>query len=171
MALLPHEYARAALAAELHVQVTVDRIELPLATPGEAVVTGHIARVFRGSLSLCSTPVSFTVPIRREDDVVTPSGIIWTRPEMLEEAPVMEVFLDSHEGGFRNASYDNYLLTALTETPMMVYTEEMAREPVQRRTAGRRYDPREERRELLLYGALSIIGLAVFCWALVRWSS
>ncbi|MDC0710903.1 hypothetical protein POL68_20690 [Stigmatella sp. ncwal1] len=170
MALPPHEYARAALDAELHVQVTVDRVELPPATPGEAVVTGHIARVFRGSPSLCSTPVSFSVPVCREDDVMAPCGTIWTLPEMLKQAPVMEVFLDSHEGGFRNASYDNHLLEALTDAPMRVYTEEMAREPVQRRTAGR-YDPREERRELLLYGALSIIGLAVFCWALVRWSS
>jgi len=83
---------------------------------------------------------------------------------------MLEVFLDSHEGGFRNASYDNRMLAALTDTPTRVYTDEMARAPVQRRTGGR-YDAREERRELLLYGTLSIIALAVFSWALVRWSS
>ncbi|MCE9669980.1 hypothetical protein LY474_19455 [Myxococcus stipitatus] len=170
MALPPHEYARAALDAELHVQVTVDHVELPSVTPGEAVVTGRIARVFRGSPSLCSTPASFTVPVCREHDDMMPSGTIWTLPELLAKAPVLEVFLDSHEGGFRNASYDNHLLAALTDTPTRVYTEEMARAPFQRRTAGR-YDPREERREFLLYGTLSIIALAVFCWALVRWSS
>ncbi|MBU8897777.1 hypothetical protein KRR26_19355 [Corallococcus sp. M34] len=170
MALPPHDYARAALDAELHVQVTVERVELPPTTPGDAVVTGRIARVFRGSPALCSTPVSFTVPVCREADDCPLDGTIWTLIEMLETARVMEVFLDAHGEGFRNASYDNHVLPAPTDTPMRVYTEEMARAPIQRRTGGR-YDPRAERRELLLFGALSIIGLAVFCWALVRWSS
>ncbi|MCP3063701.1 hypothetical protein LXT21_33500 [Myxococcus sp. K38C18041901] len=171
MALPSYRYARVALDAELHVQVSVDHVELPPSIPGEAVVSGRIARVFRGSPSLCSTPVSFKVPVCDErDHGMPPSGILWTHPARLTKAPVIEVFLDAHDGGFRNASYDNRLLPALTDTPTRVYTEEMARAPVQHRTAGR-YDPRQERREFLLYGALSILALGALCWALVRWSS
>ncbi|QSQ17092.1 hypothetical protein [Myxococcus landrumensis] len=159
MALPPHEYARSALNAELHVQVAVDRIELPPVTPGNAVVTGHITRVFRGSPSLHSTPVSFTVEVCREGDDVDPSGTLWTDPARLEQASVIEVFLNSYPDGFRNASYDTTLLAAPTDSPTIEYTEEMAQDPDDVPMGGPH--------RMLLFGFVAAIGIAVLCWMLV----
>ncbi|WP_338867846.1 hypothetical protein [Myxococcus stipitatus] len=166
----PHEYARAALSAELHVQVAVDRVELPLTTPGDAVVTGRIVQLFRGAPSLLSHPVSFTVDVCRDDDDVEPGGVFWTDPEKLERAAVVEVFLNSREGEFRNASYEVSLLDAPTDSPTMAYTEEMAVNPYPGPTA-ETYDPDRYQRRMRAYAIASIVGLVVLCWALVRWSS
>ncbi|WP_342380428.1 hypothetical protein NVS55_12510 [Myxococcus stipitatus] len=159
MALPPHEYARSALNAELHVQVAVDRIELPPVTPGEAVVTGRITRVFRGTPSLLTTPVSFTLEVCQEGDDVDPGGTLWTDPARLKGASVIEVFLARHGEGFRNASYDTSLLTAPTDSPTIVYTEEMGEDPDDH--------PVDGPRRLLLFGVATVIGLAVLGWMLV----
>ncbi|AGC43795.1 hypothetical protein MYSTI_02479 [Myxococcus stipitatus DSM 14675] len=159
MALPPHEYARSALDAELHVQVAVDHVELPPVTPGEAVVTGRIARVFRGAPSLHATPVSFTVEVCRDGDDVDPGGTLWTDPARLAEASVIEVFLARHGEGFRNASYDTTLLTAPTDSPTIAYTEEMAQDPDD--------SPTEGPRRMLLVGIAMAIGLVVLGWVLV----
>lgn len=128
MALTPQAYAQRdasdARNAELHVQLEVERIQLPPHTPGDAIVEGRIARVFRGDPAQLSTRVSFQVDCCREGDMLPPSGIRWTRVEDLERAKVIEVHLNSHTGGFTDAGPGVHLLQALTDTPRFAFTHE-----------------------------------------------
>jgi hypothetical protein len=129
MAMPAYEYARAALDAEAHVQLEIDRVELPSSTPGEAVVHGKVARVFRGDTSLLGASISFEVSCLHEEDDAPPSGVLWTRVVDLKKARVMEAYLDHHEGAWHVALYNSQILDALTDAPQLVFTEEEAREP------------------------------------------
>ncbi|NTX56363.1 hypothetical protein [Myxococcus sp. CA039A] len=129
MAVPAHYHARAALEADLHVQVEVDRVVLPSPTPGEAVVEGRVARVFRGDPALLSSRISFEVSCLRDGDLVPPSGIDWKHADTLAEATVIEVYLNRWEGGYAVAFSQSYLLDAVTDAPRYPFTEEDAREP------------------------------------------
>ncbi|AGC49089.1 hypothetical protein MYSTI_07817 [Myxococcus stipitatus DSM 14675] len=130
MALPAHHYARAALKAELHVQVEVVEVVLPAVTPGNAWVTGRIARVFKGKPGFLSSRVTFEVPCRRPGDSPPPSGIRWKDTEALEKAAVMEVYLTPHEGRYHVAGYSTVLLEAVTDEPQRTFTEEDGQPPV-----------------------------------------
>jgi hypothetical protein len=129
MAMPAHEYARAALDAEAHVQIEIARVSVPSPTPGEAVVEGRVARVFRGDASLLGASISFEVSCIHEGDDVPPSGVFWTDALELEKARVMEVYLNPHAGTWHVAMYNSLLLDTLTDAPRLVFTEEEAREP------------------------------------------
>ncbi|WP_163866030.1 hypothetical protein [Myxococcus eversor] len=125
MALLPSDYARrdagAARHAKLHVQLEVTRVTLPPHTPGEAVVEGRIARIFRGDPARLSTPVSFEVPCYREGDRLPPSGIRWRLVEDLERARYIEIYLDTNAVGVMDAGPGFTVLEALTDTSRFVF--------------------------------------------------
>ncbi|MCP3168980.1 hypothetical protein [Myxococcus qinghaiensis] len=127
MALSPDEYARRdashALHAKLHVQLEVDRVKLPPFTPGEAVVEGRIARIFRGNPAQLSTPVSFEVPCYREGDMLPPSGIRWKLVEYLEHARYIEIYLDTNAVGFMDAGPGITVIEALSDTPQFVFSD------------------------------------------------
>ncbi|WP_338873140.1 hypothetical protein [Myxococcus stipitatus] len=134
MALPAHVHARAALKAELHVQVEVLEVVLPPVTPGHAWVTGQIARVFKGPPGMRSARVTFEVPCIRDGDEPPPSGVRWKRADDLEQAPVMEACLTLFEGRYQVAGYSTLLLNAVTDEPRFVYTEEQAQPPVPPKT-------------------------------------
>lgn len=127
MALSPDEYARRdvsdALRAKLHVQLEVDRVKLPPVTPGEAVVEGRIARIFRGDPARLSTPVSFEVPCYRKGDMLPPSGIRWRLVEDLEHARYIEIYLDTNAVGVMDAGPGFTVLEALSDTPQFVFSD------------------------------------------------
>lgn len=127
MALTPAAYARRdaadALSAKLHVQLQVDRVTIPPVTPGEAVVEGRIARIFRGDPARLSTPVSFEINCCRDDDEIPPSGIRWTRVEDLERAQYLEIYLNIHTGGVMDAGPGITVLEALSDTPQFVFSD------------------------------------------------
>ncbi|ADO69306.1 uncharacterized protein STAUR_1502 [Stigmatella aurantiaca DW4/3-1] len=96
MALSPDTYRRAALAAELHVQVQIDRVVLPPVMPGNAQVEGRIARVFRGDPGLTSSRISFEVSCARDWDELPTGGPLCMSAADVERAVAMEVYLISH---------------------------------------------------------------------------
>ncbi|MCP3170137.1 MFS transporter [Myxococcus qinghaiensis] len=123
-------YARNALDAELHIQVEVDGVSLPSVTPGEAVVEGRVARVFRGDPSLLSSRISFEVSCLREgDDSGPPGEVRWTDADALAKAKVIEVYLTPWKGGYGVVSGLSFLLETVTDTPRRPFTEEDARNP------------------------------------------
>lgn len=170
MAVPFHFYARDALDAKLHVQVEVDRVVLPSVTPGEAVVEGRVARVFRGDPALRSTRISFEVScIREGDDSGPPSGTLWTEADALEKATVIEVYLNPWKGGYGVVSWQSFLLDAVTDTPRHPFTEADAHDPAD--------DPPSWRERLALLGTWLLMflffgsGLAGFgyaFWALLK---
>jgi hypothetical protein len=122
--LLPDHYTRAALDAEYHVQVEIDRVVFPDAVRGEAVVEGRVARVFRGDPALRSSPISFEVSCIREGAMPPPSGVRWQLAERLERARVIEAYLNRNGyGGYAVARWQSFLLDAVTDAPMHLFTE------------------------------------------------
>ncbi len=176
MALPPHEYARAAVDAQLHVQVEIERVELPPVTPGEAVVEGRVARVFRGDPALVSSRISFEVSCTRDGDMPTPSGILWTPAEDLEHARVIEAYLDQDDAGhYHVASWQSFLLDAVTDTPVAVVTEEEARRLEEEvygsggGTLGWLRDTLAGGWPILLIIGVMLAGIGALVWALVEW--
>ncbi len=180
MALPAHEYARAAVDAELHVQVEVERVELPPGTSGEAVVVGRVARVFRGASALLSSRISFEVSCCREGDDSPPSGTLWTPMEQLERARVIETYLNrAGQDGFHVPMWQSFIIDAVTDTPVVVVTEEEARK-LEEDFFGP--PPSAARRlfsvmayGLLVHGLPLLLGLGglaaigYFVWKLVEW--
>lgn len=120
----PDYYVQAALTAELHVQVEIERVTLPTGVTGEATVEGRIARVFRGDPALRSSPISFAVSSIREGARPPPSGVRWQIAEELERAAAMEAYLKPNGyGGYKVASWQCFLLNAVTDVPMHPFTE------------------------------------------------
>lgn len=126
MALPAHVYARAALDADLHVQIEVEHVEPPRVSPGEARVTGQVVRVFKGSQALLSTSISFGIHCQREDDRPPPSGIRWKKAKDVEQAAVVEAYLSVVDGKYYVARYNSVLLDAVTDEPQRTFTEEQA---------------------------------------------
>ncbi|RKG52506.1 hypothetical protein D7X30_33400 [Corallococcus sp. AB011P] len=122
--LLPDHYTRAALDAEFHVQVEIDRVVLPSEVRGEAVVEGRVARVFRGDPALLASRISFEVSCLREGASPPPSGVRWQIAEKLERAVAIEAYLNRNGyGGYAVARWQSFLLDAVTDTPARPITE------------------------------------------------
>ncbi|WP_205525605.1 hypothetical protein [Pyxidicoccus trucidator] len=179
MALPPDEYARAAVDAALHVQVEIERVELPPGKSGEAVVVGRVARVFRGAPELLSSRISFEVSCLREDDHdLPPGGTLWTRGEDLEQAKVLETYLDrDDQGRFHVPLWQSFIIDEVTDTPLFLVTEEEAR-----RLEDEFGPPRTRARRLryamalvlhhglvLLLGLGGLAAIGYFAWTLVEW--
>ncbi|MFP2929376.1 hypothetical protein ACLESO_30100 [Pyxidicoccus sp. 3LG] len=179
MALPAYEYARAAVDAALHVQVEIERVELPPGTSGEAVVVGRVARVFRGAPELLSSRISFEVScLREDDDDAPPGGTRWTHVEDLKQAKVIETYLDrDDQGRFHVPLWQSFIINEVTDTPLFLVTEEEAR-----RLEDEFGLPRTRARRLLhvldavlLQGLVLLLGLGglaaigYFVWKLVEW--
>jgi hypothetical protein len=170
MAMPFYEHARAALAAELHVQIEIERVVLPGVTPGAAKVHGRIARVFRGDPALRASPIHIQVDCFREGDSDLPVGVTWTPVEELLRAGAVEAYLDRSAEGYEVALENFRLLARVTDTPEFVITEEDAREPV-RPPASRVKDFLVLAGARLAFAAFLGLGLAGFgyaIWALLR---
>ncbi|MFY2561987.1 hypothetical protein ACN469_30615 [Corallococcus terminator] len=123
-------YARDLLDADLHVQVEVDRVVLPSVMPGEAVVEGRVARVFRGDPAVLSSSVTFEVNCVGEGGYSgPPSGFLPTAADVLATARVMEVYLNRWKGGYGVVAYQAFVVDALTDTPRYPVTEADALDP------------------------------------------
>lgn len=173
-------YIRAAVNADLHVQVEVERIELPPGRSGEAMVVGRVARVFRGTPKLVSSRVSFGVSCCREVEDSPPGVPPWTRMEDLERARVLETYLDRDgAGGFFVPHWRYTIVNEVTDTPVMVVTEEELRILDEDGFGSARSVPRTGARRflyelvhdwpflLVIAGSLAVIGY--FVWALLEW--
>ncbi|AKQ68404.1 hypothetical protein A176_005316 [Myxococcus hansupus] len=122
--LSPDDYTQAALDAQYHLQVEIDRVVLPSAVRGEALVEGRVARVFRGEPTLRDSPIAFKVNSIRKGASIPPSGIRWQIAEELERAVAMEAYLNrSDSGEYVVASSQCFLLDAVTDTPTRLITQ------------------------------------------------
>ncbi|WP_208722877.1 hypothetical protein [Corallococcus llansteffanensis] len=175
----PDQYARAAVDAALHVQVEIERVELPPGTSGEAVVMGRVARVFRGPPEMLSSRISFEVSCLRENDDSPPSGTLWKRVEDLEQAKVIETYLDRDgQGGFHVPRWQSFIIHEVTDMPLFLVTEEEARRLEDAfgppRTRARRF-LHAMNSVLLVHGPVLLLGLgglaaiSYFVWTLVEW--
>ncbi|AFE05067.1 hypothetical protein COCOR_03184 [Corallococcus coralloides DSM 2259] len=120
----PDHYTRAALDAEFHVQVEIDRVVLPSEVTGVAVVEGRVARVFRGDPALLTSNISLEVSCIREGALPPPSGVRWLITEKLERAAAIEAYLNRDGyGGYAVARWNSFLIDAVTDTPARPITE------------------------------------------------
>ncbi|RKG67785.1 hypothetical protein D7V80_14890 [Corallococcus sp. CA054B] len=121
----PDHYTRAAMDAEFHVQVEIDRVVLPSEVQGVAVVEGRVARVFRGDPALLTSNISFEVSAIREGARMPPSGVRWLIAEKLERAVAIEAYLNRNGyGGYEVARWQAFLIDAVTDTPARPFTEQ-----------------------------------------------
>ncbi len=78
----PEFYRQARADAPFHVQVAIDKVTPPATGPGNCIVGGKIAEVFRdaGNKLPVGTPVSFAVACHRQGEQVPIGGAMWTVP-------------------------------------------------------------------------------------------
>ena len=151
-------YARAAVEAELHVQVTIEAVALPHKTPGAAKVRGTVARVFRGMVPI-GTSLVVDVDVLGPDDSPARGGTLWMRVADLQSAAVLEAFLNRQGEGFAIALWQSTILPALTEVPAMVVDPASAIEPPMLRMPGRTMG-------LLAVGACLAFVVACYAYAI-----
>src|SRR5688572_7497760 len=82
----PEFYRQARADAPFHVQVAIDKVTPPASGPGNCILEGKIAEVFRdaGNKLPAGTPVSFSVACHSEGEKVPIGGAKWTATEALK---------------------------------------------------------------------------------------
>ena len=91
----PEFYRQARADAPFHVQVAIDKVTPPATGPGNCMVEGKVAEVFRdaGNKLPAGTPVSFSVACHREGEQVPIGGAKWTDTAALTSAKYIEAYL------------------------------------------------------------------------------
>jgi hypothetical protein len=170
MAIPWHEHARAALAADAHVQITLEELEVPEHTPGDARVRGTVVRVFRGDRALDGQRIELEVACSRAGDEPRPEGARRVDVEVLREARALEAFIKRRGSGWGVVSWLSAPLAAPTDTPAIVVTKNDAIEPPRPWSASL-----TEMAELALASGLGLVfiggglvGLIYAIWVMIR---
>ena len=115
----PEFYRRARADAPFHVQVAIDKVTPPAAGPGNCIVAGKIAEVFRdaGNKLPVGAPVSFAVACHRQGEQVPIGGAKWTETETLTSAKYIEVYLAPGVDGYAVAMWNSKIIDAPSKAP------------------------------------------------------
>jgi hypothetical protein len=115
----PEFYRQARADAPFHVQVAIDTVTPPAARPGNCIVAGKIAEVFRdaGNKLPVGTPVSFAVACHRQGEEVPIGGAKWTDTDTLTSAKYIEVYLAPGVDGYAVAMWNSKIIDAPSKTP------------------------------------------------------
>ena len=114
----PSAYKKARAAAPYHLQIAVDRVTPPAATPGPCRVAGKIVRIFRDRPRALrrGAAIQFNVSCLREGDPRRKGGARYTYVDALKEARFLEAYLD-----FARAVTESQtlIIDAASDTPQM----------------------------------------------------
>lgn len=115
----PEFYRQARADAPFHVQVAIDKVTPPAARPGNCIVAGKIAEVFRdaGNKLPVGTPVSFAVACHRQGEEVPIGGAKWADTDTLTSAKYIEVYLAPGVDGYAVAMWNSKIIEAPSKTP------------------------------------------------------
>lgn len=119
-ALMAPEYYRQARAeAPFHLQVAIDKVTPPAQGPGNCLVEGKVAEVFKdaGNKLPAGTPVSFSVACHREGEPVPIGGTMWTDTDALQSAKFIEAYLVPGVDGYAVAMWNSKIIAAPSKTP------------------------------------------------------
>ncbi|HEX2872680.1 MAG TPA: hypothetical protein VHP33_15525 [Polyangiaceae bacterium] len=117
-------YAHAARTAAAHLQLGIERVELPTTALGEAHVHGTVQRVFRGPDDLRGASMSLNVSCVLPGAAPPPGGILWTPSAELRPGRVLEAYVSPVAKGYASASSLSCLLDSATDAPAMTIHEE-----------------------------------------------
>jgi hypothetical protein len=112
----PQVYQRARMDAPYHVQVAIERMRAPSATPGICRVTGKIVGIFRdtpGKLRV-GMPVRLAVSCVQKGDRIPLGGTLWKQLDALKRARYIEAFLTADMG---IALWQSRIVTAPSKQP------------------------------------------------------
>lgn len=117
--LAPEFYRQARADAPFHVQVAIDKVTPPAAGPGNCIVAGKVAEVFRdaGNKLPVGTPVSFAVACHRQGEQVPIGGAKWTQTDTLTNAKFIEVYLAPGVDGYAVAMWNSKIIDAPSKAP------------------------------------------------------
>jgi len=115
----PEFYRQARADAPFHVQVAIDEVTPPAAGPGNCIVAGKIAEVFKdaGNKLPVATPVSFAVACHRQGEQVPIGGAKWTETDTLTSAKYIEVYLAPGVDGYAVAMWNSKIIDAPSKAP------------------------------------------------------
>jgi hypothetical protein len=115
----PEFYRQARADAPFHVQVAIDKVTPPASGPGNCILEGKIAEVFRdaGNKLPAGTPVSFSVACHSEGEKVPIGGAKWTPTEALKSAKYIEAYLTPGVDGYAVAMWNSKIIDAPSKTP------------------------------------------------------
>ena len=117
-------YRRAARSAAAHLQLSIERVDLPTAALGEARVVGKVERVFHGSDELRGRTLSLNVSCIAAGAAAPPGGTLWTPAAELRLGRVLEAYVSPLSEGYEIARSLSCLLDSVTDTPVMTVHEE-----------------------------------------------
>ncbi len=89
--LAPEYYEQARRSAANHVQIDIEDVDEPGGGMGDCVVTGKVAKVFRGDL-MPGAEIAFSVACYDYGDMPV-GGTLWTDMDALSDAKVLEAFM------------------------------------------------------------------------------
>lgn len=107
-------YRDARLKSEYHVQIAIEQVRAPAATPGICAVVGKIERVFRGNVAL-GTPIELEIDCKKDADVVPAGQTLWTDIDKLATAKHMEAFINRGPYGFQHSLWQFALIPEATD--------------------------------------------------------
>jgi hypothetical protein len=115
----PEFYRQARADAPFHVQVAIDKVTPPTTGPGNCIVAGKIAEVFRdaGNKLPVGTPVSFAVACHRQGEQVPIGGAKWTDADTLTSAKYIEAYLTPGVDGYAVAMWNSKIIDAPSKAP------------------------------------------------------
>jgi hypothetical protein len=93
----PQVYQRARVAAPYHVQVAIERMRAPSATPGVCRIRGKIVGIFRDTTAKLRVgmPVNLAVSCIQKGDRIPLGGTLWKQVDALKRARYIEAFLNA----------------------------------------------------------------------------
>ncbi len=115
----PEFYRQARADAPFHVQVAINMVTPPASGPGNCIVEGKIAEVFRdaGNKLPAGSPVSFAVACHSEGQQVPIGGAKWTDTDALKSAKYIEAYLTPGVDGYAVAMWNSKIIDAPSKTP------------------------------------------------------
>jgi hypothetical protein len=125
------EFRRAARIAAAHLQLTIERIELPTTAFGEALVHGKVQRVFRGPDELRGATMALNVSCVLPGAAPPPSATLWMPVAELRSGRVLEAYVNPAAQGYAIVSCLSCLLDSVTDAPALTIHEEAATEAPQ----------------------------------------
>ncbi len=118
LAVLPPDvYREARRTADHHVQTEVTGVKAPAKTPGDCIIEGRVATVFRGDLAK-GTPVSYPVACLRTGDMPPVGGTLWGNADELTSARFMEVYLNGQAPRLSVARWQYRIISGPTKAPV-----------------------------------------------------
>lgn len=118
----PEAYEEARRNATWHVQVAIDKVDVPAKTPGTCEVHGKVVRIFRDKTGKLKKGATWTLGVscRKPGDDIPDGPVKWKSVAAVKGAKVIEAFANPTKNEVpRIARWQSQLLKAATDKPVM----------------------------------------------------